>query len=133
MNKMILLTIIDSFNLSEIGKACLIFSLWILLAAALIWLIWLLALKYGSKQVRKNAAPTLKQNVGEDFIGVDASLAELIGKTGTAITDLRPAGKVEINGTRYDATSTGDFIPAGSQIKVVRYEAAQLYIEEYRN
>jgi membrane-bound ClpP family serine protease len=36
---------------------------------------------------------------------------------------------VEIDGQRLDATSTGAFIAAGTSVKVVKYEAAQIYVE----
>ena len=64
------------------------------------------------------------------YIGVDTAPALAVGAFGQAVTDLRPAGKVEVDGTVYDATSTGNFIRHGRRVKVVRYEAAQLYVTE---
>ena len=56
--------------------------------------------------------------------------AKLVGTTGKTVTVLRPAGKIEIDGTVYDAVSTGEFIPAGQNVKVMKYENAQLYVAE---
>ena len=52
----------------------------------------------------------------------------LIGKTGTAITMLRPSGKIEVEGETYDATALSGFIEKGETIKVVKYETAQLVV-----
>jgi membrane-bound serine protease (ClpP class) len=38
---------------------------------------------------------------------------------GVALSDLRPAGKVRLGGGRTEAVSEGDFIPAGSRVRVV--------------
>jgi membrane-bound serine protease (ClpP class) len=42
-----------------------------------------------------------------------------VGATGEAITPLRPAGFVRIDGRRLDATAEGDLIDAGTPIEVV--------------
>lgn len=42
----------------------------------------------------------------------------LIGKTGIAITPLRPAGQIEIESGRYDAIVDGGFVLIGDEIKV---------------
>lgn len=46
--------------------------------------------------------------------------ASLLGATGVATSDLRPGGIADIEGERVDVVSEGDYIPAGSQIVVVR-------------
>ncbi len=46
------------------------------------------------------------------------SLDALIGSEGKAVTDLRPAGLVEIGGKRYDALAETVAIDAGQAIKV---------------
>ena len=45
-----------------------------------------------------------------------------IGKEGTAVTALRPAGQIEIGGTRLNAASTGDFIKKGTPVLVTGTE-----------
>ena len=51
----------------------------------------------------------------------------------TATTVLRPAGKIRIGDKIFDATSTGGFIEEGAQVKVVKYENSQLYVEEIKS
>lgn len=94
-------------------------------SAALV-VLWLTS-KHGPKRFRRiTLEKELKTTSG--FVGVDMQPAALAGKTGVAVTPLRPAGKVEIHGTIYDATSTGPFIDLGMRVKIERYEAAQLYV-----
>ncbi len=69
------------------------------------------------------------QETDKGFVGVEAKVQkETIGKTGTAITILRPAGKVEIDGEMFDALSEVGYIDKGEKIKVVRDEAGQLFV-----
>jgi len=59
-------------------------------------------------------------------------LTGLIGKTGTALTVLRPSGKVLIDGEVYDGVSESGFIEKGTTVRVVRFENAQVYVETVR-
>lgn len=47
-----------------------------------------------------------------------AGLSALVGKRGVAHTDLRPAGKVEIDGRLLDAISEAEYLSAGEAIEV---------------
>ena len=42
----------------------------------------------------------------------------LVGQTGLAVTDLRPAGKIKIGARRLDAVTERGFVPAGARVKV---------------
>lgn len=54
---------------------------------------------------------------------------DLIGETGTAITVMRPSGKVRVKGKDYDGISETGFIEAGTSVRVTRMENAQVYVE----
>jgi membrane-bound serine protease (ClpP class) len=56
-------------------------------------------------------------------------LTGLVGKTGVAYTVLRPSGKVMIEGEIYDGVSETGFIEKGTNVQVVRFENAQVYVE----
>jgi membrane-bound serine protease (ClpP class) len=58
-------------------------------------------------------------------------LTNLIGATGTALTVLRPSGKVLIDGEVYDGVSESGFIEKGTPVRVVRFENAQVYVTNY--
>jgi len=50
-----------------------------------------------------------------------------LGKSGTAITPLRPTGVVEINGERIEVVTEGEFIAAGSKIRVVAMDRRRYF------
>ena len=56
-------------------------------------------------------------------------LTGLIGKEGIAATVLRPSGKVLIDDTYYDGVSLSGFIEKGTNVIVVNFENAQVYVE----
>ncbi|WP_243014934.1 NfeD family protein [Brevibacillus borstelensis] len=55
---------------------------------------------------------------------------DLLNKNGVALTPLRPAGVVKIDGKRIDAVSAGGFIAAGSQIVVSQVEGTRVVVQE---
>ena len=54
--------------------------------------------------------------------------ASLVGSVGIAATDLRPSGRVLMDGEFYDANSLKGFIDKGDEVEVIRYENFQLYV-----
>lgn len=52
----------------------------------------------------------------------------LLGKTGIALTKLRPAGIVKIEGQRVDAISEGEWIEEHTRVRVVRVEGAKVVV-----
>lgn len=106
-------------------RACVILLIGIALAVA--GALWLTS-RFGPARFRRATALTHTQDASAGYVGVDTSLASLVGRSGTAVSDLRPSGKVLIDGKIYDAISTGTFIPADSPVTVVRYMTAQLYV-----
>ena len=78
-----------------------------------------------------NTALNLEQKVEEGYIGVPTDLEAYVGAEAIAATVLRPAGKIKMqSGETVDAVSTGEFIEAGTSVKVVKYENTQLYVEK---
>lgn len=49
--------------------------------------------------------------------------AELVGRIGTALTDLRPSGTVGIDGERIDVVTEGPWIEQGEEVVVLRAES----------
>ena len=92
-------------------------------------LVWALTSKYGPKRLRRATSLTHEQATADGYIGVDMDPAKYVGQTAVAVTPLRPSGKIRIGTLTFDASSTGEFISAGARVRVVRYEAAQLYVE----
>ncbi len=55
---------------------------------------------------------------------------ELIGQTGQALTTLRPSGTAVIEGDRVDVVTSGDFIEAGSAIRVIRVQGNRVEVRK---
>lgn len=86
--------------------------------------------KIGDKGVMSKSALQLEQRVEDGYIGVPTDLSVYVGREAVAHTVLRPSGKVKmLSGEMVDAVSTGEFIDAGTHVKVVKYENTQLYVE----
>lgn len=54
-----------------------------------------------------------------------------LGKTGVALTPLRPAGTVRIENKRLDVVTVGDFIPQNTPIKVSEVEGSKIAVEAF--
>ena len=55
---------------------------------------------------------------------------ELLDQTGTALTPLRPAGTVDINGKRVDVVTEGQMIERGAPVKVVAVEGMRVVVRQ---
>jgi membrane-bound ClpP family serine protease len=58
---------------------------------------------------------------------------EVVGQIGTAISDLRPSGKVTVQGQRYDAVAQLGFVMRGTPVQVVRRQGYQLVVKPQRD
>lgn len=116
---------ISGINTRQTLQAAGVVGIGLLLAVALIWY---LTGKHGPRWVRRTSELERELRNSDGYVGVDMSTAEVIGHTGVAMTDLRPAGKVRINGRDYEASSTGDWIEAGTSVRAVRYVGATLFV-----
>jgi membrane-bound serine protease (ClpP class) len=65
---------------------------------------------------------------GPDYVA-SADYRELRGRTGTAVSFLRPAGIAAIDGRRVDVLTEGEFIAQGTPVRVVRVEGARVFVE----
>jgi membrane-bound ClpP family serine protease len=55
---------------------------------------------------------------------------EIIGKTGIALTDLRPSGFILIDNKKIDAQSNGEFIPKNSKIEIISVEGSKVKVKK---
>lgn len=67
--------------------------------------------------------------VDEGFVGVPVYEDIKAGQEGIALTDLRPAGKVSVNGKRLEARAAVGFITRNAKVKVVRVEGGVIFVE----
>ncbi len=68
------------------------------------------------------------QDASKGYTVAEEKTTSLIGKTGVAVTDLRPSGKVEVNDQRYDGSAEGEFIDKETVVKVVRVMGHFVYV-----
>ncbi len=118
---------ISGVDFSAVGNALIVVGAGTAMALAAILF---LTSRHGPKWVRRHSELMTELSTADGFVGVDMTPAKYIGQTATTVTQLRPAGKIAIGATVFDAVSTGPFIAQHRTVKVKRYENAQLYVEE---
>ena len=52
-----------------------------------------------------------------------------LGKTGVALTPLRPAGTVRVDDKRLDVVTAGDFIMRETPVKIINVEGSKIFVE----
>ena len=70
------------------------------------------------------------QNSDKGYVSADATINNLVGKSGVAYTILRPVGKIQIGEDIYDAVAENSFIEKGESIEVIKFESAQLFVKK---
>lgn len=93
-------------------------------------LVWYLTSSHGPQWVRRWSELQADQKVSEGYVGVDMSMGQYVGCHGRSVTDLRPSGKIDVDGKEFDAVSLSGFIDSGERVKVVKFENAQLYVRQ---
>lgn len=71
---------------------------------------------------------TLAAAQGPEYVA-SGDYRAFLGRTGFASSFLRPAGVATVDGRRLDVLTEGDFVPAGSAIRVTRVEGARIFVE----
>ena len=62
--------------------------------------------------------------------GTGIDVQERVGMTGVAISDLRPSGKVEIDGQLLEVMTEGDFIEEGDAIRIVSEDGMGIVVKK---
>lgn len=72
----------------------------------------------------------LKDKIEAEAVQPSAGVpADLVGKTGTALTPLRPSGTAEIEGKRYSVVTDATFVDAGAGITVVSVDGSKITVK----
>ncbi len=66
----------------------------------------------------------------EDSVSAAPDAQAWLNREGTAVTALRPAGFIEIGGTRLNASTAGEFLPKGTPVRVTGAEGDHLVISK---
>lgn len=115
------------WNFDKLWEALTVFTAGLVLAAVVV--IYLSSSR-GPKWFRRRSMLEKSQLVEDGYIGVDMSVATRVGSMAVTLTDMRPVGKIEIDGEKFDAVSDSGFLAAGTRVKVTRYLNAQLYVKK---
>jgi membrane-bound ClpP family serine protease len=80
----------------------------------------------------KSASPESSVYLNDDQEGYKSPQfdAELIGKQGRALTDLRPSGYIFVAGKKVQAISQSTYIEKGTEIEVIDGESSYLIVKE---
>ena len=108
----------------------LLFRSFILVVASIVGAV-ILSVVLGRSILKSSAFRRLvladEQKSDQGYISSSLS-KDLIGKEGVASTDLRPSGKVEVEGAWYDAVSLDGYITKGTSIYVEKHENYNLFV-----
>ena len=89
---------------------------------------FVLALVLGRLLARSAVGQALVLNESTSGFLSAPTASDLVGRFGEALTDLRPAGKITIDGQRHEATSEREFIPKGARVRVIGREGHELVV-----
>ena len=118
----------ELFTTHTLWKGVIIVTIGTILGISLIIF---LTSKYAPKCIKRHSELHVSQKIEDGYIGVDNTIAQHVGASGITKTDLRPSGKVNIDGSTFDAVAiSGKFINEGTKIIVRKFENTQLYVEE---
>jgi membrane-bound serine protease (ClpP class) len=67
-------------------------------------------------------------DAGRGYVSAPESDRRWLGRTGTAVSPLRPAGIAAIDGARVDVVSDGGFIEAGTPLTVIRVDGNRIVV-----
>ena len=84
-------------------------------------------LRFGLRRTRLDASLDSAASTSRD-----ENISDLVGKTGTAHTELRPAGIAVIDGTKIDVVSPGHFISKGAAVEVIDNTGNRVVVTDTR-
>ena len=64
----------------------------------------------------------------EEGYTAPGDLERWVGRAGRAVSPLRPAGVIEVDGERLDASTEGEFLEPGTPVRVVRAEGLRIVV-----
>lgn len=139
--------VIPGFGVSGIlGMAALITGIFLVtdtllegliyLAIALVVLGIIVYLSFRSARTRriwKRFSLSTRQTSKEGYVAPKPQYEMYLGKVGTALTQLRPAGTGEFEGVKLDVVTEGGYIGVGTAIKVIAVEGTRIIVREEKN
>jgi membrane-bound serine protease (ClpP class) len=110
-----------SIIISALGRVAI--SILLAMAGALVLLRFLPRLAFGRRLVLETG---MQADLG--YVSTPDSDRHWLGRSGTAVSPLRPAGIAEMDGVRVDVVSDGGFIEAGTPVEVARVDGNRIVV-----
>lgn len=107
--------------ISALGRVAI--SVLVALAGGLVAMRFLPKLPFGRRLILST-----DMEAEEGFVSSPETDRQWLGKTGRAVSPLRPAGIAEIDGNRVDVVSDGVFIDAGAPVRVTRVDGNRIVV-----
>ena len=74
-------------------------------------------------------ADTRHDRVFENAATSEATTSPLLQRVGRAVTDLRPAGKIDVDGEHVDVVTEAGFVERGTPVRIIRVEGNRIVVE----
>ncbi len=100
-----------------IAAACIIMLVGV---ALVVWIKYFPDTRFGQKMMMSQHLASAKS--------ADAKLAELVGKKGKSVSELRPAGFATIDGRRIDVVTRGEMISKNEEVEVIKVEGSRVIV-----
>lgn len=119
------------FSIILAGKSIVFMSISLFIAIAVAITAMVILMKFFGKKIKVFNKIVLSDSTSTEKGYVsNASRTDLLGKTGTALTPLRPSGTIIIDNERIDAVTEGGFINSGARVEVVEVEGVRIVVRE---
>jgi membrane-bound serine protease (ClpP class) len=118
----LLLAVVLAFGYGFLSVAIQSLAIAIALSAPMIWLSWRMLPQ--SAFARRLVFRTAQ---GPEYV-TSSDYSRFLNHTGHAASYLRPAGLATVDGERLDVLTEGEFIQAGTPIRVSRVEGARIFV-----
>jgi membrane-bound serine protease (ClpP class) len=118
----LLLAVVLAFGYGFLSVALQSLAIAIALSALMIWLSWRMLPQ--SAFARRLVFRTAQ---GPEYV-TSSDYSRFLNHTGHAASYLRPAGLATVDGERLDVLTEGEFIQAGTPIRVSRVEGARIFV-----
>jgi len=103
--------------------------IWMLAIMAILTVALVIALRSATKGALSRT-PLVNQSMAsrdEGYLSVE-DMAFFVGKTGKALTSLRPAGTADFDGVRLDVVTEGNYIEKGTTVRILKVEGRRIVV-----
>ena len=122
----------DGFNFEFTGTDMLVQAFGVVMGSIALTLIFIVAFfgRFLSSPLFKKVALLTSEQSAEGYTSNALSNDLLEGKHGTAVTDLRPAGKVAVDTEWYDAQTDGEYLLKGDTVVVLEVKNSYIVVRK---